>query len=155
MRLKNVPTNLQKMNEILDLKRRRDIKPTEEDTEYAKLIKQLEYGTARNAQYKQDMAMLDNAIDALDPRKKMLIGTDVDKKFALESLRSKRMAIRDKERVFLDQLQQFHDHYAFHERNRVEKGILDEHFLLQKKSKILELRLMHEQLDNDKAAFLD
>lgn len=46
--------------------------------------------------------MLDTAIDALDPRKKMLIGTDIDKKFALESLRSKRMQIRDKERVFTD-----------------------------------------------------
>jgi len=46
--------------------------------------------------------MLDTALDGLDPKKKMLVGNDVDKKFALESLRSKRMQIRDKESVFLD-----------------------------------------------------
>lgn len=34
MRLKNVPTNSQKMNEIMDLKRRRDIKPSEDDLDY-------------------------------------------------------------------------------------------------------------------------
>lgn len=34
MRLKNVPTNAQKMNEIMDLKRRRDIKPSEDDLDY-------------------------------------------------------------------------------------------------------------------------
>lgn len=48
------------------------------------------------------MNMIDNALDALDPKKKMLIGNDIDKKFALESLRNKRMQIRDKENVFLD-----------------------------------------------------
>lgn len=101
------------------------------------------------------MSMLDTAIEALDPRKRMLIGTDIDKKFALESLRSKRMQIRDKERVFSDQLQQFHDFYAFNERNRIEKGIINEDFLEKKRPKILELKLMQEQIENDKANFLD
>lgn len=41
--------------------------------------------------------MLDAAIDLLDSKRKMLVGNDVDKKFALESLRTKRMQIRDKE----------------------------------------------------------
>jgi len=37
------------MNDLMDMKRKRDIKPTEDDLEYQKLIKQLEYATGRNA----------------------------------------------------------------------------------------------------------
>ncbi|KAL4494611.1 hypothetical protein ABPG72_004513 [Tetrahymena utriculariae] len=155
MKFKNAPTNIQKMNELMDLKRKKDIKPTAEDEEYQKLLKQLEYATAKNAQYKQDMNMIDAALEQLDPKNKILIGTDIDKKFAYESLRSKRMQIREKEQIFLDQLQQFHDYYSLNERNRIEKGIVNEDFLQSKKDKIRDLKLMHEQLDYDKTNFLD
>ncbi|EAS03666.2 hypothetical protein TTHERM_00473280 (macronuclear) [Tetrahymena thermophila SB210] len=155
MKFKNAPTNIQKMNDLMDLKRKKDIKPTAEDEDYQKLLKQLEYATAKNAQYKQDMNMIDAALEQLDPKKKILIGTDIDKKFAYESLRSKRMQIREKEQIFLDQLQQFHDYYSLNERNRIEKGIVNEDFLKSKKDKIRDLKLMHEQLDYDKTNFLD